>query len=181
MLENSAVNDETVQRARAGDRASIEALLRELQDPWFRMCVSLLRDEHVARDATQETALRFLRLIKDFRGQSSITTWSIGIAINVCREFRRRMKPAGTLEHVDIAESDAASPFRTAASSETRTLLLKYLNELPDRQREAVVLRFMEELSVEETAAAMSCAPGTVKATVHQALRSLKKRMGDLS
>ena len=43
------------------------------------------------------------------------------------------------------------------------------LADLPDRQREAIVLRFLEELSVEQTAAAMGCAEGTVKATVHQA------------
>ncbi len=143
--------------------------------------MSLLRDEHVARDATQETALRFLKLIGDFRGQSSVTTWSIGIAINVCREFRRRMKPVGSLEHVDVAESDEESPFASASAGETRTLLSRYLDELPERQREAVVLRFMEELSVDETAAAMNCAVGTVKATVHHALRSLRKRMGELS
>jgi RNA polymerase sigma factor (sigma-70 family) len=48
---------------------------------------------------------------------------------------------------------------------------------LPDRQREAIVLRFFEELSVEETAAAMNCAAGTVKATVHQALRAMRARL----
>jgi RNA polymerase sigma factor (sigma-70 family) len=51
------------------------------------------------------------------------------------------------------------------------------LGELPQRQREVVVLRFFEELSVEETAAAMDCAQGTVKATLHQALRALRKRI----
>jgi RNA polymerase sigma factor (sigma-70 family) len=51
------------------------------------------------------------------------------------------------------------------------------LQTLPDRQREAIVLRFFEELSVEQTAAAMDCAVGTVKATVHQALRALREKM----
>ena len=55
--------------------------------------------------------------------------------------------------------------------------MIDYLNGLNERQREAVVLRFFEELSVEDTAAAMNCAPGTVKATVHQALRSLRQRL----
>jgi RNA polymerase sigma factor (sigma-70 family) len=51
---------------------------------------------------------------------------------------------------------------------------------LSERQREAVVLRFFEELSVEETAAAMECAPGTVKATVHQALRAMRNKLKQL-
>jgi RNA polymerase sigma factor (sigma-70 family) len=54
------------------------------------------------------------------------------------------------------------------------------LADLPERQREAVILRYFEELSVEDTAAAMNCAPGTVKATVHQALRALRKRLAVL-
>ena len=60
---------------------------------------------------------------------------------------------------------------------EARDALRLTLAELPDRQREALVLRFFEDLSVEETAKAMGCAAGTVKATVHQALRSLRKRL----
>ena len=55
------------------------------------------------------------------------------------------------------------------------------LNTLPDRQREAITLRFFEEMSVEETASAMGCAVGTVKATVHQALRALKLKMQQTS
>ena len=55
------------------------------------------------------------------------------------------------------------------------------LADLPERQREAVVLRFFEELSVEDTAELMKCAPGTVKATVHQALRALRGKLKQLA
>jgi RNA polymerase sigma factor (sigma-70 family) len=67
-----------------------------------------------------------------------------------------------------------------AELAEQRDRLRAVLDDLPERQREAVVLRFLEELSVEDTAAAMQCATGTVKATVHQALRSLRQRLGVL-
>ncbi len=51
------------------------------------------------------------------------------------------------------------------------------LADLPERQREAVVLRFFEDLSTEQTAAVMNCAEGTVKATLHQALRKLREKL----
>ena len=65
----------------------------------------------------------------------------------------------------------------SAQNTEQREVLHAVLANLPDRQREAIVLRFFEELSVEETAAAMNCAEGTVKATVHQALRSMRQKL----
>jgi RNA polymerase sigma factor (sigma-70 family) len=60
---------------------------------------------------------------------------------------------------------------------EQRQALRAGLEQLPDRQREAVILRFFEQLSVEESARAMGCATGTVKATVHQALRAMRERL----
>lgn len=176
----------TLAAARRGDREACAALLSSLQDTWYRLCLGLLGNADAARDATQETALRFLRQIEGFRGDSQLRTWSLGIAINVVREVRRRsQKTMRLVSDLDEArplvggEAEPA-PHAAAALSEMRDRLHLVLAELPDRQREAIVLRFFEELSVEETAAAMQCAEGTVKATVHQALRSLRQRLGQL-
>jgi RNA polymerase sigma-70 factor (ECF subfamily) len=172
-----------IERARHGDRAAQAALLRELQDPLYRLCLSLLdRDPELARDATQETALRILRLLPSFRGEARLRTWAMGIAINVCREMRRGQRPLRVV--VEQATSDAREiigPDRAAEASEQAMMLRQVLAELPDRQREAIVLRFFEELSVEQTASAMDCATGTVKATVFQALRALRSKLGSLS
>lgn len=133
----------------------------------------------LARDATQETALRFLRELPSFRGQSSVRTWSIGIALNVTRELRRGGR---TPDHLARAGVELGGPAPQSAevnaeASEQLAALRTTLESLPDRQREAVVLRFLEGMSVEETAAVMQCAAGTVKATVHQALRSLRQKL----
>jgi RNA polymerase sigma-70 factor, ECF subfamily len=179
------VIDLTTQQAQRGNRTAQAKLLRELQDPWYRFCLSLLRDPERARDATQETALRFLKLLPRFAGNSTLSTWSMGIAVNVCRELRRDsakhapVDPTTADAFADQTSVDPA-PETRAAKVEHTALLRAGLNELPDRQREAIVLRFFEDLSVEETAAAMHCAEGTVKATVHQALRALRTRLKQL-
>ncbi|MDB5294268.1 MAG: polymerase, sigma-24 subunit, subfamily [Phycisphaerales bacterium] len=158
-------------------------LLNELQDPWYRFCLSLLRDPEAAREAVQETGLRFLKQLAGFRGNSQLRTWSFGIALNVVRESkRRRARHPPTSRGDDSDMSSAPDPRALPLSAgceddEARAALRLTLAELPDRQREAVVLRFFEDLSVEETAAAMGCAAGTVKATVHQAIRSLRQRL----
>jgi RNA polymerase sigma factor (sigma-70 family) len=128
--------------------------------------------------------LLFLKTLSQFRAQSSIKTWSLGIALNVVREMRRtRSHDAIEIAAAERASTElgevgrAGSPVDSAASSELRSVLSAGLNDLSDRQREAVVLRFFEDLSVEQTASAMNCAPGTVKATVHQALRNLRRTL----
>ena len=181
------VDAHTIEAARAGDREACAALLRALQDPWYRTCLSLLGgDAERARDATQETAVRFLRQLPGFRGESQLRTWSLGIAINVVREQRRSGQREGALAEEVGVETDgrrpaAVEPHDAAETGERRDALRASLADLPDRQREAVVLRYFEDLSVEETAAAMACAPGTVKATVHQALRKLKEKLRQLA
>ena len=167
----------TIERARRGDRDAQAALLRSVQDVWFRVCRSAIGDEESARDATQETALRFLRDLPRFAGASSLRTWSIGIAINVVREMRRSRARTDAMRLVqdDEQSSKVAEPHLELSDESDR--IRASLDELSDRQREAIVLRFFEEMSVEETAAAMGCATGTVKATVHQALRILRTKL----
>ena len=167
----------TLEAARSGDRSAKGRLLGELQHVWFRFCLGLLRDEHLAADATQETGLRFLRQLTQFRGESELKTWSLGIALNVVRETRRKRTPPADAAIDSIAEHPQAA----LEADETKTQLRAALSELSERQREAVVLRFFEELSVDETAAAMNCAAGTVKATVHQALRILKTKLQQIT
>lgn len=177
------VDQITLEAARRGDRAAQTRLLRQLQDIWFRMCLGLVGNAEDAQDAVQETALRFLRDLPKFRGESSISTWSLGIAINVTREMRRKARPmqlAGD-EQLEAVRSAASSPGQRASDTEARSLVRSTLQHLSERQREAVTLRFFEELSVEETAAVMNCAEGTVKATVFQALRILKNRLKQLA
>ncbi len=176
--------DLITQQAQQGDRVAQAKLLRELQDPWYRMSLSLLRDADRAQDATQETGLRFLKLLPRFAGNSSLTTWSMGIVINVVREMRRssvRHESSGDIVG-GLAESASnhPSPVKIASDTEQAAMLRESLETLPDRQREAIVLRFFENLSVEEAAVAMNCATGTVKATVHQALRVLRNKMKQL-
>ena len=177
------VDAETIDAARRGDRASQAGLLTSLQDVWFRFCLNQLRgDRDRAADATQETALRFLRQLPTFRGESQIQTWSLSIALNVVREMRRTQRPHDQENSTlaQLAPQRSSGGLSEIDTSDERALMTQTLASLPDRQREAITLRFFEELSVEETATVMKCATGTVKATVHQALRALREKLKQL-
>jgi RNA polymerase sigma-70 factor (ECF subfamily) len=171
------VDDITIQLARQADRDAQSRLLRAMQDHWFRFCLSQLRDPDNAADAVQETALRVLTSLSRFDGRSSFKTWSFGIALNVCRESRRRRIGV----ELDSAPEPSTSPSALddqLSFLDDSTALRRVLAELPDRQREVVTCRFFEEMSVADTASAMNCAEGTVKATLFAALRALRTRLG---
>jgi len=137
------------------------------------MVLRLLGDVDRAREATQETALRFLKGLPGFEGRSGIKTWSLGIAINVAREMQRERRGDELVETAAMRDE----PQVELEQRERAELVNRILDELPMRQREAVLLRFFEERSGEETGVAMGCAAGTVKALVFQALRRMRQQL----
>jgi len=172
--DDPLATDRLVERARLGDPAAQTSLLRSLQDRWFRFACTMLHDQELARDAAQETAVRVLGRMATFDGRSRFSTWSIGITLNVCREMRRKR----TGLRLSSAPEPAAEMADDVERQESIERLRVAMAGLTERQREAVVLRFLENRSVEETAELMECAPGTVKATVHQAMAAMKVHFG---
>ncbi|MEM9420844.1 MAG: RNA polymerase sigma factor [Planctomycetota bacterium] len=178
-MDVTAFNEEeidprVIRKAQRGHRGSQAVLLRELQDVWYRYSYKMLSDDDKARDATQETGLRFLRGLPEFRGESRLKTWSLGITLNVCREMRRS-RPHLALADADVPPASTTTPDQLVYA-EQLDQLEQQLASLPERQREAITLRYLEQLSLRDTAAAMGCALGTAKATISQALRALRAR-----
>jgi RNA polymerase sigma-70 factor, ECF subfamily len=163
-----------IDAARSGNRVAQATLLRELQDQWYRIVLRLLGNAEAAREATQETALRFLRQLPGFEGRSELRTWSLGIAINVAREMRREKEQD---ELTIDPPANGHGPHGELEERERAQIVNRVIDTLPERQREAVLLRFFEQLSVEQSATVMGCAPGTVKALVFQALRNMRENL----
>lgn len=164
-------------KAIAGCNHARAQLLREIEGPCYRFCLALLANPDAARDATQETALRILRSLSRYRGDATFTTWALSIALNVCRESRRRRR--WLVLPTNWAKTDPApGPAARANNSEQSQWLMRSLGQLPQRQREAITLRYLQGLSTKQTAQAMRCAEGTVKATLAKALHKLREQWG---
>lgn len=165
---------ELARAARGGDRVATAELLRALQDPIYRFALAQLADPEAAAEATQETGLRLLRAIGRFEGRSRVTTWALGVALNVCREQRRKRTSNSDPEQIERTPDYAPSAESLLGQGEDQQRLQAALGGLAPRQREAITLRYLQQLSLAETAQAMGCSPGAVKATVWQALRRLR-------
>lgn len=150
-------------------------LLRQNQDLIFRYCCSQLGDRDQAIEATQETAVRLVGAIARFEGRARLSTWILGIATNVCREFRRQDHKWRQLPEQEEANLVVSSDTRPPPDAGEIQQLNVAIRQLPHRQREAIVLRYYEELSLSEIAGVMQVSVGTVKATISQAKGKLKQ------
>lgn len=169
-----------VRRAQRGSGPAAAELLRRHQDAVYRFCLGNLGDRDLAMDAAQETALRICQRLGAFEGRARLRTWALGIALNVCREMRRRRGGDTVgLGGIDPPAPPTSRPADAAAAREARSRLAERIERLPPRQREVVLLRYFEQLSVGEAAEVMGCAAGTVKATMFQALRNLRSGWSD--
>src|SRR5262245_33412604 len=130
-----------------------------------------------ADDLAQETFLVYANTRSKFRAQSSIYTWLYGILLNLERRERRR---AGThrrkLQELQAAPRGMEPPADAAVeAAEWRNSLWAFVAQLPDGQRQALVLRFSEGLRYEEIATVLGCPVGTVKSRIFHGLISLRR------
>jgi RNA polymerase sigma-70 factor (ECF subfamily) len=171
-----------------GDESSFDQLMQAYLPPVTSVALRLLKDEAAADDAAQETFLAVWRGAGSFRGESSVKSWILRIALNKARSawrwrsLRRWLSldaPAGEGEDApSLADTLAgADDLGAAAEGADRSARLRAaVDALPARQKEMILLR-LEGLEVGEIAAATGAAEGTVKATLHQARGNLEKLM----
>lgn len=179
--------------ARRGDQPAIAELIRRNNQLLFRLARGLLRSDDEAEDTVQETYLLAFSRLDSFRGDASFSTWLCRIAINQALANGRKKSPVVDLAVLDDASDDASigngdsarflvfptttstpSPEAEAARRQLRRLLERAIADLPDHFRVVFMLRDIEGLSIEETAAHLTLRPQTVKTRLHRARRLLK-------
>jgi RNA polymerase sigma-70 factor (ECF subfamily) len=166
-----------------------DALVRLYQKRIFRLLMSLLRDTDAADTLTQECFLRAFRARATFRGGSSHEAWLVRIAVHLAtdhlrsrrREFWKRLFYRQPSEGHSFAELEVAdsqpSPERAFMARENAERVWAAVEKLPRQQRSIFLLRFVEEMSLDDMASAMSLEVGTVKSHLHRALAFVRARL----
>ena len=136
----------------------------------YRHCLHMLGNPHEAEDAAQETFFKAYRALDSFRGECDEKTWLMRIAINTCRDMRR----SRWLRHVDRRVTPEMLPEASAPFEERDEELTLAVMRLPPKQREAVLLRYYQRMSLAQAAQAMGVTVSTVSRQLGRALRSLR-------
>lgn len=155
-------------------------LMTMYQQEIYDLCVRISGSRSEAEDLTQETFVRAYEHLEDYRGEASPRSWLYRIAMNCSITFTRRLKRwrmrrgNGDELFPELPELTTPSPERAVTNRDEAERAHKLLAELPTRQRAAVVLRTIKELSYEDVAQIMGISVGGAKANVHQGLKRLR-------
>ena len=165
-MVTGATDEELIRAVAGGDGRALEDLCRRYERPLFHFIHRHTGGRDV-EDLYQETWLRVVRAARRFDASRRFSTWLFQIALNLCRDFRRRPPP----EPVDPVHLDgiAAQDGAPDAALDARRLLAA----LPEAQRSAVILRYWHDLPEDEVATILGCPRGTVKSRLHQAMKRL--------
>jgi RNA polymerase sigma factor (sigma-70 family) len=135
------------------------------------------RDPDVAEEFTQEAFFQTLRRWKRISRLDHPEGWTMVVALNKGRDTHRR-RVRQTMKYKLLAQPSAMESKETQVDA--RILVTGLLEHLGDRQREALLLRYVSQLTIPEIAKVMGCAEGTVKATLHAALAKASLQVKDI-
>jgi RNA polymerase sigma-70 factor (ECF subfamily) len=170
----------------AGDTEQYHELIRPYERGVYKMALSFMKNEADAEDVAQESFLKAFRRLADFRGQAKFSTWLISITVNAARGRLRRQRLV-RMDSLDETPEEGGHvspallrdwrevPSEALERKEIREMLRAAIGGLAPIYREVVMLRDVEELSVEETATALTISVASVKTRLHRARIMLQK------
>jgi RNA polymerase sigma-70 factor (ECF subfamily) len=188
--DGQAVSDaEIIQRVLAGDRNAFALLMRRYNRPLYRTARSVLRDDTEAEDVLQEAYLLAYYNLEKFRGESTPLTWLTRIVVN--HAIARSRKMARRAEIISIgSEPDweirpakgaileaTEQPEQATERKEMRRLIETKIDDLPESFRTVFMLRAVEEMSVEDTAACLGIPEATVRTRYFRAKGLLRESL----
>ena len=189
---HSSAESEFIERLKDGDAAAFDTLVNRYTSEIYAVLFRLTQDAEEAKDLTQETFLRALKAVKNFRGDADLKTWLYRIAVNESRnrfrwwKRRRREKTISLDQEIKSGEGatihetlsgNSENPEAETLRRERQTALRNALTKLPDNFREAIILRDIQGLSYEEVANALETNIGTIKSRIARGREELRKML----
>ena len=174
-----------VDLARHRDEQAIRTLIQRHNQRLFRAARAILRSDSEAEDIVQASYVKAFIHLDGFRGDAAFSTWLTRITLNEALGRARGRRPTVGVEHIEIQQvqggeivpfpnGTAVDPEAEMSRQEIRTLIEGAIDELPAPFRIVFVLRDVEELSVQETAAHLGIKPETVRTRLFRARRLLR-------
>ncbi len=163
----------------AGNETVIEMFVRQHETNIFRLALSIVGDATEANEITQETFIAALRSLPHYQEKQSLKAWLYTIALNNSRSHLRKRKILERLRTTlttifQVENQKTISPEEAAIQSEEEAQIWNALNQLDERHRTVMVLRYFHDLSVAEIAEILSINEGTIHSRLHAAREKLR-------
>ena len=171
---------EMLARFAEGDQQAARILTERLLPGALRQAWRILGDEAEAEDVAQEAMLRLWKQASDWRaGEARVSTWLYRVTRNLCIDRIRKRRPQVPVEDAPEPVDPDPSVLDRMAQSEQSKAIAAAIGELPERQRQALVLRHFEGMSNPAIGEALECSVEAVESLLARARRQLAKKMSE--
>ncbi|RPF55738.1 RNA polymerase sigma factor SigX [Aquisalibacillus elongatus] len=166
-------------------KETFQELYDRFHQDLYQFIFYMVKDKYTTEDLVQEVYIRVLKAYDTFEGRSSQKTWLFSIARHVTIDYfrkqgRRQKQSANRFdfeEHGNLIKDEQPTPDEIAEKSEDIQMLYKCLDGCTKDQRMVVILRFIQQMSIKETADILNWTESKVKTTQHRAIQDLKDQM----
>jgi len=173
---------DVVDACQRGDEDAFRVLFDTHKDRVYSIALRYAGDSAAAMDIAQDTFLKLLSNIQQFRGDSSFESWLYRMVVNTCLDYHRRRRRFLPLldEALDTFRAPDEGALHELLRDEQTERVQQVVAQLPEEQRIVVVLRYTEGLSYEEIAELLGCRRGTVASRLNRAHKALERRLSNL-
>jgi RNA polymerase sigma-70 factor (ECF subfamily) len=173
---------DVIDACRRGDADAFGALFEAHRDRVYSIALRFSGDSSVALDITQETFLKLLSKIGEFRGEASFESWLYRMVVNGCLDYRRAGRRWSPLLEgwLGALRASGESVLQQLLRTEVQESVQQVVAKLPPELRIVVILRYTEQLSYDEIAEILGCPPGTVASRLNRAHKLLERRLAGL-
>ncbi|MBH0231733.1 RNA polymerase sigma factor SigW [Halobacillus yeomjeoni] len=176
-----------IKEVKKGDQSAFEDIVSFYQNKVYHICFRMIGNAYEAEDLAQEAFIRAYTNIHTFDNRRKFSTWLYRIATNLTIDRIRKKKPdyhldaqvRGTegLDMYSQLAADQALPEEEVESLELQTYIHKEILALPPKYRSVIVLRYLDELPLQDIAEILDIPVGTVKTRVHRGREALRKKL----
>src|SRR6185436_6096607 len=167
-----------IRAARDGDQRAFEEIMLATERRVASLAWRILGDTEEVKEALQETFLRLFRHLHRYDETQDFFGWLFRIAVNVCRDLERRRRRRRIFAPIDDAQGlsgKSVAADDALARRDDVALLRRAIDALPPKEKLAIVLRDVEELSTDEVAAILGSRPATVRVQISKARAKLRQ------
>lgn len=168
-VHNDRSDQELIDAAAAGDVGAFNALYLRYRDFVYRIALRFAGSHEPAMDAAQEVFAHLLDKLPTLRLTGKLSSYLYPVARNTALAARERDR-----RRLRLAQAAAVETEESASAPPERERLMRAVDALPDAQREVLLMRIVDEMSIEEVAVALGVPIGTVKSRLHHALGALR-------
>lgn len=177
----SATDKELMFQVRDGDLGKLGILFERHHTMLYNFFLRLTGNREASEDLTQDVFLRMLRYRHTYKGSNEFTIWMFRIARNARVDYYRKKRINAADYELDDLESDDPNAVERFEKVQETRMLHRALANLPEEEREVLVLSRFQNVKYKEIAQILGCMEGTIKARVHRAVKRLRDNFFELS